>query len=292
MSQTQNHLKFFDSGPTCYLMKRRPWPLIILAGIHLLTPIGNILVNSFLMKVSPISYAKALLHPNNIWHAVVFFGVPVAAAALIYACRKWAYWTYIGLMSVPFIYSFVSWTESPNLATGIALVCFYLINIAIVGYFVLPGVRVVYFNPALRWWETKPRYTTDFQAKIFLGEDNHSGQVKNISQGGLFIEGDFKVPLNENLRVQFQFAEQEYIAGGKAVYYRSMNPAGYGLRFDLDLAGEDQIANLIARLKVEGVLHSSHVPGPEESFSHWLKNIFKSKQAWIPAAGQRSQKAG
>lgn len=267
-------------------MKRRPWPLVVLALIHLLTPVGNILINSVLMKVSPFYYAKALLAPGNLVHALVFFGVPILASGLIFACRRWTYWAYIVLMSVPFVYSFLSWSESPSLATGLILALFYLVNIAIVGYFSLPGVRVVYFNPALRWWETKPRYSTDFKAQMIVGDAQCDGHVKNISLGGLFIETLGEAPLNEFAKIRFHFAEQDYVVNCKPVFRRQMEPKGYGVKFELDATAADQIANLIARLKVEGVLHSSHVPGPEESFQYWLKNLLKSRQAWIPAAGQ------
>lgn len=265
-------------------MKRRPWPLIVLAVIHLMAPIGNILVNSLLMDVSPWIYFQALLLPENWYHAFVFFGIPIFSAALIYACKKWSYYAYIAVMAVPFIYSFMSWFEAPSAATGSALIVFYLINIAIVGYFMIPSVRVVYFDPKLRWWETKPRYSTDFQAKIFAGDRTIVGQVKNISEGGLFVEVSADVPMNESFRIQFHMGQQDYIFNCKAVYNRRATPTGFGFKMDLDAAAIDQILNLIARLKDEGSVVSGRVPGPEESFGYWLKSLSRRKDGWIPQA--------
>ena len=191
-------------------MKRKPWPLIVLALIHFLAPIGNIIINSYLMESNPVDYLRALLHPSNIVHATIFFGIPIFSSMLIYICKKWSYYLYVGVMSVPFIYSFFSWTNMPGLSTGFILILFYVINIMIVGYFLLPTVRRVYFDPRLRWWETRPRYLADYQATILIAGQSYPGQVKNISQSGIFVESESEFDVDQNLSITFKVADEKF----------------------------------------------------------------------------------
>ena len=138
-------------------MKRRPWPIILLAIFHVIAPLGNILVNSYLAKVSLSVYLQVLTAPENLKTLLVFVLVPLAGAVLIYICKKWSYILYIVLMTIPFGYSLLSYLKNATFGMTVALVVFYFVNMLVIGYFLLPAVRRLYFDPRMRWWETKPR---------------------------------------------------------------------------------------------------------------------------------------
>ncbi len=263
-------------------MKTRPWPLVILAIAHLLAPVGNLIINAFLRNVTVWRYFLAMVEPNNVIHASIFLGIPVVSAWLIYMCKEWSYRAYLCVMSVPFIYSYMSWRESSTALPLSALLSFYIINSIVVGYFVLPAVRRVYFDPKLRWWEAKPRFGTHSQTPVSIGDKRFDGLIRNISEGGIFWESTASIPENQELTIEFTGPTGKFNLKGQAIYHRLQDPIGYGIKFDLDPVNEEKLLMLIARLKDEGAILVNRAPGVEDSFSFWIKSLFKSKRAWLP----------
>jgi hypothetical protein len=258
-------------------MKRRPWPIIILALFHIFAPIGNILVNAWLAKVNFNFYLKVLLAPENRMTLIVFTLVPIAGAVLIYICKKWSYWAYIALMTIPFGYSLMSYLKSATLAMSVALVLFYFINMLVIGYFLLPAVRRLYFDPRMRWWETKPRYKADFQCQVELDGQQHWVEIKNISEGGAFLETASNFEEGTLLKIFFKDPQGVLNLDGEIVYKRNQSPIGYGFRFDKASSKQPRLRELIKKLENDGSLIQSRLPGPEDSFIGWLKSLFPSR---------------
>ena len=185
-------------------MKHRPWAIIILALFHVVAPIGNILVNAWLAKVSFGYYLQALMAPENRVTLLIFIVVPLLGAVLIYICKKWSYLAYFALMTIPFGYSLFSYFKNATLAMTVALVLFYIINMLVIGYFLSPSVRRLYFDPRMRWWETKPRYKADFQSQVEFNGQQHWVEIKNISVGGAFLETASDFPEGTLLKIFFK----------------------------------------------------------------------------------------
>lgn len=263
-------------------MKRKPWALVILAILHLFAPIGNIFINSQLMKISPLTYFQALFLKENLVHAFIFLVIPVLLSASIYACRNWSYKAYISLMMVPFVYSFISWLETPSITTGFVLAVFYAFNISLVSYFLLPAIRQIYFDPRLRWWETKPRYAVDIKCEIKFEDKKIIGQIKNFSVGGLYLESTEQIPNDAALDISFEYATELYSIHGNPVFFKASPPAGYGVKFITELGADRKIAGLIEKLKVSSPIVNARNLGEEDSLKFWLKTAFKTKSAWVP----------
>lgn len=263
-------------------MKRKPWALIFLAVIHLLAPVGNIFINSSLMKIPATEYFQALFLKVNFIHAIVFLLIPVLMSISIYACRHWSYKAYIGLMMIPFIYSFISWLEAPTMLTGLVLAVFYAFNISLVSYFLLPAIRQIYFDPKLRWWETKPRYAVEFKSDVKFDTQSIPSVIKNFSVGGLYMETSDKIPDTATVDISFEFQGEHYTVRGQPVFYKSSEPAGYGIKFITELGADRKIASLIEKLKISSTVVNARSLGEEDSLKFWLKTAFKTKSAWVP----------
>ena len=189
-------------------MKRKPWPLIVLALLHLFAPFGNIIANSIFANVSISVYIRALFHPDELVRTLIFLCIPIFGGILIYICKKWSYYLYLVLMIFPFFYSYLSWQSQPSTELGVYLIAFYVINLLVVGYFILPQVRQVYFDPRLRWWETKPRFKAEFETAFTWVDQKGTGEIKNLSEGGLFIETDLKMNTLGRIDIDFKYKEQ------------------------------------------------------------------------------------
>lgn len=264
-------------------MKRKPWALIVLALLHILSPIGNIIVNAHLAHVSIAVYIKALFSPEEIFRTCIFLFIPVIGGVLIYLCKKWSYYLYLFLMTIPFIYSYLSWQAQPNQNLGVYLIAFYLINLVVVGYFVLPQVRLVYFDPRLRWWETKPRYKAEFETSVTWIEKTAKGEIKNISEGGIFVQTELPINVNGRVHLNFNYNNTTHNFVGEVVYVnKSLTPTGYGISLITNDKDSLSLKKLIRDLSEQGTLITSRVPTEEDSFAYWLKRVFSLKKGLLP----------
>ncbi len=272
-------------------MKRKPWPLIILTILHFLAPVGNILINSFILKVDISTYFRALYHSFGLMPILVFLIAPVLGGVLIYICKKWSYYLYLGLMVIPVLYSYFYWKQQPSIERGLFVIALFLINILVVSYFMLPQVRQVYFNSRLRWWETKPRFEVEFKAELNLSDHKAKCDIKNISQGGLFIETDMQLNSKDRIQINFIYKNQNYVFSGDIVYSKVLNGRnGYGVSL---IAARDEnrtLKKLIHSLNVQGLLINSRAPTEQDSFSYWVKQLFHHKKGLLPDSNLATKK--
>lgn len=264
-------------------MKRKPWPLIVLALLHFLAPIGNIFANSIFANVSVEIYIKALFHPDEVLRTMIFLCIPILGGILIYICKKWSYYLYLVLMIFPFFYSYLSWQAQPSIELGIYLIAFYLINLLVVGYFILPQVRQVYFDPRLRWWETKPRFKAEFETDFTWVDQKGRGEIKNLSEGGLFIETDMKMNTMSRIDIDFLYKEQHFTLKGEVVYTKSSGGRfGYGISLLTKDSDRDTVNRLIHSLSEQGLLITGRAPTEEDTFTYWVKRLLTQKKGWVP----------
>ncbi len=269
-------------------MKRKPWPLIILALLHLFAPVGNIIANSIFANVSIAIYIRALFHPDELVRTFIFLCIPILGGVLIYICKKWSYYLYLMLMIFPFLYSYMSWQSQPTVELGVYLIAFYLINLLVVGYFILPQVRQVYFDPRLRWWETKPRFKAEFETLFTWVDQKATGEIKNLSEGGLFIETDLKMNAQSRIDIDFKYKEKDYNLKGEIVYGRSSGGRqGYGISLLDNETSNDSVKELIHLLSEQGALITSRSPTEEDTFTYWVKRLLTQKKGWVPEADSR-----
>lgn len=257
-------------------MRKRPWPIIILAVLHALAPLGNIFFNSLLSKVPVAVFWRALWLPDNRGTLLIFTLVPILGAILIYLCKKWSYYLYIALMTLPFYFSFVEYLRKSTPLMAVALILFFVVNIVVVGYFLLPAVRRLYFDPRMRWWETKPRYQADFQCQVEFKDQQHWVEIKNISEGGAFLETSADFSEGDSLKLFFKDPQGVIALRGDIVYRRTTAPSGYGFKFDKASSKEPRLHEVIKKLETEGAIIQSRMPAPEETFAGWLKTLLAS----------------
>jgi hypothetical protein len=264
-------------------MKRKPWPLIVLALLHFLAPVGNIIANSIFANVSVAVYLKALFHHDEMIRTLIFLFIPILGGILIYICKKWSYYLYLVLMVFPFFYSYMSWQSQPSIELGIYLIAFYLINLLVVGYFILPQVRQVYFDPRLRWWETKPRFKAEFETGFTWVDQKGRGEIKNLSEGGLFIETDMKMNTMGRIDIDFKYKDVMYNLKGEIVYSKNSNGRhGYGITLIGNETQKEMVKRLIHSMSEQGLLITGRAPTEEDTFTYWVKRLLTQKKGWVP----------
>jgi len=256
-------------------MKRKPWPIIILALLHILAPIGNLFLNAY-------KSSRGLLPTWNFWNyglpktlLISYVILPPIAGVFIFICKRWSYWGYLvclGLIFLGNVYAF--WTNM-TLWSFVFLVGILLVDFLAVAYFVVPSVRSVYFDPRLRWWETAPRYSLSLDGRI----NEQNGIIKNISIGGLFIEAWSGFEQNQKVELEWTFENQQLKVPGRIVF---RNTKGYGVQFQHTPATSKSVKDLVQVLQQRGLAISDRKAGPEDGFAHWLKKLFTQGEGLFP----------
>jgi len=260
-------------------MKRKPWPIILIALFHVLAPFGNIIFNS-------LRADRTLIQTWNFWYYalpkplfITYVILPPLAGIFIFICKRWSYWCYVVCLSFIFFSNVYGFWTNMNLLNFLALALVMIIDLLVVAYFVTPSVRVVYFDPRMRWWETAPRY--NFNLNGLMG--GHPGFIKNISAGGALVESGSSYSEGESVELSWDYENVSYAMLGKIVYQKPLKPPyACGVKFDHDAKSKKTMKSLVKRLHKEGKMTQDRIPGPEDSFFAWVKKLATNKQGLFP----------
>jgi len=239
-------------------VKVRPWSLLILAWLHFLGPIGNILLSSLIQHVSPFKYFSALVASESLLGLVEDFALIPLAGWAIYSCRKWSYPVFLGVAAVTVFSNVRQWSQSPEIFPVSLLFVTVVLDAILVGYFLIPEVRRTYFDPKVRWWDNQTRYAVRFAVGVDYEEagtpKHFTGKVHDLSEGGVFVSIDAEVPVSATVCLFFKEEVPPITVSGTIVYRRNSGVAGYGIKF-------------------------LHTPESAKIFRLWVKRLEKAKTA-------------
>ncbi|MNJ99881.1 PilZ domain protein [compost metagenome] len=258
-------------------MKRKPWAIIILALIHVLAPIGNLIFNAW-------RSGRTLSEQWHYWFHIlpkhlllIYLLIPVLAGIFIYICRRWSYWAYLGCLLVIFLSNVYGFLTSMSTMNFVFLCVTLVVDLLVVAYFVVPSVRKVYFDPRVRWWETAPRYI--FSPTVVV--NGHKAKMNNISIGGLFVADATSLEEGQDVAMEWSYNNQDYKATGKVVY-KNARAQGYGVRFSESSESDPSLKKLISLLDAEGKIVPDRLPGPDDTFMAWLKKLVIRREGLFP----------
>jgi len=186
-------------------MEHKPWPLIILAFIHLIEPATKVLFYGFFYNITPLQVVTLLYQNDTPLQLFQFFFLFPIAGIAIYAVKKWSLPVFllVELLVFSINASYLNELYQTNqLLLFSCFVFFGILNLAIVSYLLIPAVRLAYVDPRIRWWEAEPRYSVSMDCMI---DNKTPGKIKNISTKGVFITTDRDLRINSNTRIAFKF---------------------------------------------------------------------------------------
>jgi len=260
-------------------MKRKPWAIIVLSLLHILAPIGSLIFNANRANRSLADHWFYWTHalPKHLFFIYVI--IPIIAGVMIYICRRWSYWVYLGCLLIIFLSNLYSFSLNMNWVNFGALMAVLVIDLIAVAYFVVPAVRQVYFDPRIRWWEAAPRFILKHQATV----NDQNGEINNISVGGLFIKTSANFEEGQDVHVEWSFENSNFAIPGKVVYKSTrVASEGYGIQFADGNAAEKDVKKLCQTLNARGQMVPDRKPGPDDSFGAWLKKLVTKREGLFP----------
>ena len=247
-------------------MYRRPWPILILAIIHLLIPMFY-LASSY--QVSGISLSL-FFHPQFLfenWILLVNYTVPFWIAAFaIWKCHKWSYFLFIFCMVWISAIALFNAYHLDEVTYSNALFSM-AINVFIITYFLKPSIRTVYMDSKLRWWESQTRYHR--KLKIVINKEL-DGELFNLSLGGAFIAIDLPLEVDQLVEVAFEDQNYDDEFYFKAEVVHIEEGRGYGVKFlSYDKEMNFKYKKYISSLKRNRVPRTSVDEGWAKEFVKW-----------------------
>ena len=263
-------------------MNRKPWPIVILAFFQIIAPVFGILLSSYLDNMSPYRYFKIYINVKPAWDIFEFFFLfPIAGFAIL-IMKRWSFPFFIVAMIWSIISNLKIWMSDYSENWGVwIIVLITVVNLAVVTYFLLPAVRRFYFNKQLRWWESKPRFKVEIVGIIEYKDLTHKCMIRDLSEGGAFIESDIDVSDKDQVNLQVSVLNKRFPINGIVVHKRASAPIGYGIEFKLNKEEKNIVTNLVRALQLLGC-NVSRIEEPMlESFLSWLNGL-KSGKGIVP----------
>jgi hypothetical protein len=256
-------------------MKTKPWPLMMLALINFLCPIGNVLLSAKLEHISVLQY----LHEGQLMDLLTILIAPWIGAFAVFSVKKWSYPVFLAVMTYQAGNLFYQAHVYPDILNTKLVFLLSMLNLALVSYFLSPRVRIVYYDQRLKWWESSPRY--DVTIECLIGGKQGQGckaQVLNISLGGVFLKCSKELKVGADIELALEAAHDSVSMIGKVLYSRN---GGYGVQFTHDKVRMGQIKTLIKHLRATGIKPTPKVLKMED-FRNWAKTKALKPTGWLP----------
>lgn len=271
-------------------MEYKPWPLILLAFVHFIEPISKIAFYSIFFQLSPLDAIVIEYQSGSAIQTFEFFFLfPIAGIAL-FAVKKWSFPLFVLVEVWVFITNLTYFNELYQ-SNQIWLLGFFIffgiLNIAVVGYLLLPAVRIAYLDPRVRWWEAKPRYSINIEGKV---DGQTTGTIVNISESGIFIAAHRNLPIDSEIELEFTLFEsaalsQDFHIKLKALVVHKFtvdNVEGYGIRYiELSVSNRHLIRSMIRHLERANVTRRPPRRNAMDLI-RWLTTLIKTGKGLFP----------
>lgn len=266
-------------------MIKKPWPIIILAFLHIFEPVIKTLILASSYGLEPLINSVQQLWNNHAWVGLFeyFLLYPIAGYA-IFRVKNWSIPVFVSCiiwMMISNIDQYVHHLVNHQFLELVAWIFFLGLNLLIVSYFLTPAVKIAYTNPRMRWWEVQHRYQVELKCLI----DGHDqAQILNISQSGVFITSAQPLATDREYTLNFESHNiKMHVLGVVAHQYSQQRKSGYGIRF---IHMTDQ--NKKSLKKLINILESEKYPRRPErisnfsDFKKWFKEFYATGKGIYP----------
>ena len=255
-------------------MKNLKTPFLrIVAVLYLAFPLVFAVYELTLLDVS----YKQVTHGFFTWSYWFFSIVGMITGYAFHEMKRWS-WNLFLFMS--FLVAYADALILSRYSASENKIIVYIVSLVLQGlllYRVGKDVRVPYFLPRIRWWESNPRYKTTIAVSFTREGETLTGEIMDLSGGGCFIKCRSDLNQNERLTVRFGiFGETLDIVG--EVVWRSKSsvthPKGVGVKFDALSALQKKILRMgLAQLRKLNQVQAARGKMSPEEYSRKLHQI-------------------
>lgn len=255
-------------------MNRRPWPIVLLAILQILSPVIYLAVASTFYNLSFADTAREIYSLSGDLRRFEIFVLPLILGGIILITRKTGYIVVIVGSVYLIARSILEFLATNQTDPIFPIVISNLICALVLVYFLRAKTREVYFNPALRWWETDPRYIVNISGTVTrIGGNSEKAVVENIAAGGAGVRTSMMGFLPEEVvDISFEYEGTKYELKSRIIWQRSEGSGNFlGLQWDRSNKGEhSKLRRMVQGLKAKGTPTTRQIPPWWEDFKTWL----------------------
>jgi hypothetical protein len=275
-------------------MQRRPWPLVILALLQILGPIGSTALSAYISRVGFTEMTIAIWKNAGWLEIMEFYALPIAQGGMIFFAKRFGYYVVLLLAALSIYLNIVEWRSAKDLVSLPVFLGTISVNIALIGYLLLPTVRAVFMNPRLRWWENAPRYTVSIPGQI--SKTNalaHRCSIMDLSIGGAGVQSeDGGLSAGDTILLSWEHQHRTLLLRGTVVYRRNdENSHRYGIEWLRSVDDDERrFSQVIEDLRKERAPLTRTPPSWAEDLRSWWNRAKKSPSAWTPEVPKERKK--
>ncbi len=258
-------------------MRRRPWPLVLITFFFALSPLVSLIFSAKMQGFSLIIFIKVIALTKPLEASIVYLVMPIVSVISLWSFKRWSYWSF-SLISVLFVAQSISAITTSEL-TGLTQFAPYLalgVNLLIMSYFFLPGVRSFYKRSDLHWWKAHRRYQFDAAAKL----GNKKVTILDISSGGVSVGSTEKFKSGEVLKFEYENCKLEIAT---AVVYENENKLGLAFQ-DLTEQSSKDLKIILNDLKAKKARVVNSPKSLKDDFGGWMKDVYKDPRELLVKA--------
>lgn len=241
---------------------------------YLAFPLWYILCVVVLFDVPGNLSIRVLLSP--LYYLAAFIAVAVGYGLL--ETKRWA-WYWLIVSDILIGYENAIWVqdygETHHKFLAFAASIFVLVGVTM---FVRKEIRVPYFFPKIRWWESNPRYRLAVPVTLSLHGESLGGEILDLSLGGCFIKLAPDLDVEDDVSLFFSLYGHRIQCSGTVVWHTNStvtHPKGVGVKFGpLGKQQKRDLRLILKRLKKLTVLYrTSRYLLSQEEFSKRVREI-------------------
>lgn len=258
--------------------------LKIVALAYMAFPVTYLLVTAVLFDIPLQSLAGIPLSP-------FFFFLSIFAVCAGYGfweMRHWAWYLFVAVNTLMAVENaLVVHTYSESHHKVLAYIASLLLMVALM-HRMSREVRVPYFFPKIRWWESNPRYKLSVpvrvsrrgSAQLGVPDPAIEGEILDLSMGGCFIKLRTELKHHEAVSLSFTVFGLTIDCEGAVVWLtqsRVTHPRGVGVKFALTTRIQKRnLRQINARLrKIAALYRRSRYLMSQDEFMERLDEIEK-----------------
>jgi len=208
-------------------------------------PLFYIVCAALLFDIPARAYFSILLSPG--YYVLSVFAIAVGYA--LWEVQRWGWYLFVGtnfLIAYENAVAVTVYGTSHHKVMAFFASLFFLL---VLSFRVAKEIRVPYFFPKIRWWESNPRYKLSVPVKIMRTDGTTTeGQIMDLSMGGCFVKIRSEIVQHEAVRLSFVVFGLELECPGVIVWRTQSTvtmPKGVGVKFSPMARAEKRILKLI-----------------------------------------------
>ena len=242
-------------------------------------PVMYILLAALLFDIPALQCIRILLSP--LYYLLCFWAV--CAGYGLWEMRRWGWHVFL-FSNILIVYGnavlAADYGESHHKVLGFI---FSALVVTLLTLRLGREIRVPYFLPKIRWWESNPRYRLSVPVSIVRNEGTpFEAEILDISMGGCFIKVRTEINQDEPLTLEFTVFGQTFRSIGVAVWRTHStvtHPKGVGVKFaPLSRPDRRMLKAVIQRLKkITGLYSSARYLMNQEELNKRIEELRSSK---------------